>query len=119
MGCDFSHGDLRMSYREFRYLIESLADEAGISLQKLNSQDRTASDNEIEEPLLSMLMAFDEYGGGEVDSRKCLALSRRIWEIADRWASPQHAYHIRRPSAAALAHAVGEAAFLGEQFYWF
>ncbi len=119
MGCDFSHSGLRMSYGGFHNLVKKLAAEAGIPLRKMEGYGGTVLWNTITDPLVPLLTGFDEYGGGEIPGVNCLALSRRIRELADRWSSPKHPDHDWRESANALAHALGEAAFLGEQFYWF
>lgn len=114
MGCDFSHGDFRMSYGGFAALRETLAREAGLPLHYMDSGESKPSQG-IDDPLLPLLTAFDEHGGGAVAAEHCLALQRRIRELAARWSVTD----FKRERAEQLAHAIAEAAFLGEDFYWF
>ena len=115
MGCDFSHGDLRMSYGGFAALREKLAREAGLPLDKIGNDVDAVLRSGMDDPLVPLLATYDEHGGGQVAAKYCLALQRRIRELAAQWSEYDHS----RELAERLAHAVAEAAFLGEDFYWF
>ena len=119
MGCDFSHCNFRMSYGGFASLREKLAREAGLQLHDMEGYGGTRPWDGIEDPLVALLSANDEYGGGEIPARDCLSLHRRIRELASRWSHPNHLDHTWQEQALALAHAIGEAALLGETFFWF
>jgi len=119
MGCDFSHCGLRMSYGGFRSLVDRLAEEAGIALREMEGYGGSVPWKDVNDPLVPLLNAFDEYGGGEVAGSACPELSRRLWEIAECWSDSRHKNHGWHEQCAQLAHAVGEAGFLGEAFYWF
>ncbi len=119
MGCDFSHGGLSMSYGGFRTLREKLAGEAGVPLRGMAGYGGSRPWTEISDPLVPLLAAFDEYGGGEIAAEHCRDLHPRIRELASTWSDPKHKHHLWHAHALALAHAVAEAAFRNEKFYWF
>lgn len=120
MALRFTHGDFTMSYGGFEALLEALAREAGIHLPGMERYGGERSWEDVDDPLVPFFVNRDEYGGGWLTAEQCLAASRRMRELADRWSDERRDKpHTFKSSALKTAGALAEAAFLGERFEWY
>jgi len=110
MGLNFSHGDARWAYSEFKYFRRKLAKEIGIFLELMDGYTSFGiSWDEVEDPIKPLLDHSDCEGA--LTPEECKSIAPRLMELIKNWEDDDD-----KLQALMMANGMLLAAHAGENF---